>query len=571
MASKRPPRRPGRRSFRGATKLARRFLPSLEAVEPRLLLTAFAYFVDALTDTGAGTGFSGDLRYAITQANLNPGSTITIDTSGTDTLGTSLPALAADVTISDSTPGAFTVEGGGPISNYNALTVNSGVTASITGVDFNDFNSDSDGAILDVEGTLTLVDSTLFDSTTTGNGGGVLVNGMLTAEGCLFEFLSAGSEGLGGAICNNGTLIVIGGGFGNCSGEDGGAIGGSGSLDVNGVVFIDNTASFVGGAIYCNGATITDSTVTGNSASNNGGGIYFNAGSATLTNDTIDDNVAPSGATGAGVNVGLASLLMNNTIVAQNMAGASEADLGSIGGPLGGTVSSSSSHNLIGDTTFTSISNGSNGNLVGTTGAPINAMLASPGINGGPVVSQALVAGSPAIGAGLVANAVDPTTSDPLQFDQRGMGFPRVVNNSVDIGSFQTQSTVVASTLTVATASGTYGGTKTLTATLTSGGDPIAGELVDIHLGSIDLGTMTTDVNGVATFTNVSLGAFNVGSYTGAISAGFDGDFELHSFERLREPDGDASSVDDHREQQDQGLRRRAADSGRQLHRVRQR
>ena len=178
-----------------------RDVPSpLEAVEPRLLLTAFAYFVNALTDTGAGTGFSGDLRYAITQANLNPGSTITIDTSGTDNLGSSLPALAADVTISDSTPGAFTVEGGGPISNYNALTINSGVTASITGVDFNDFNSDSDGAILDVEGTLTLVDSTLFDSTTTGNGGGVLVNGMLTAEGCLFEFLSGGSEGLGGAI-----------------------------------------------------------------------------------------------------------------------------------------------------------------------------------------------------------------------------------------------------------------------------------------------------------------------------------------------------------------------------------
>ena len=72
--------------------------------------------------------------------------------------------------------------------------------------------------------------------------------------------------------------------------------------------------------------------------------------------------------------------------------------------------------------------------------------------------------------------------------------------------------------------SGTYGGTRTLTATLTSGGDPVVGELVDIHLGSSDLGTMTTDVNGVATFNNVSLGAFNVGTYTGAISASFDGD-----------------------------------------------
>jgi MBG domain (YGX type)/Domain of unknown function (DUF4214) len=531
MVSKLPSRRASHHSLRGVTKSMRRFHPSLESIEERLLLSTFT--VNALTDTGSGSGTTGDLRYAITQANLNPGSTINITATGEDQLASELPALSANMTITDSTPGSFTLEGGGPTTNYRALTINSGVTASISGVNFDGFDTTTDGAILDVEGTLTLDNSQLFSSSTTGNGGGVLVNGTLTAEGCVFEFLSGGSECLGGAIVNNGTLNVIGGGFGNCSGEDGGAIGslGASSLDVNGSLFIDNTASFVGGAIYCYGSTITDSTITGNSASNNGGGIYLNAGTLTLTNDTIASNTTPSGSAGAGVLLGLATVLLNNTIVAQNTAGSVEADIGTVGGPgLNGSIDSSSSHNLIGNTTVSGISDGSSGNMIGTSGSPMNAMLNGPALNGASVVSLSLQTGSPAIGAGLVADAVDPTTGDPLQFDQRGMGFPRVVNNSVDIGSFQTQSTAVASTLTVSAATGTYGGTTTLSAHLTSGGSNVGGELVDFHLGSIDLGEATSDnVTGIAQISNVSLTAFDAGTFTGDITASFAGDSNFAS------------------------------------------
>ena len=149
MTSNRLYRRSGHRSLRGITKLARRFRPSLELVESRLLLTAFAYFVDALTDTGAGTGFAGDLRYAITQANLNPGSTITIDTSGTVDLTSALPDIAVDMSIGNPDPGDFLLQGGGNGSNYRALTIDSDVSATITGIDFTNFATSNNGGILD--------------------------------------------------------------------------------------------------------------------------------------------------------------------------------------------------------------------------------------------------------------------------------------------------------------------------------------------------------------------------------------------------------------------------------------
>ena len=70
----------------------RRFRPTVESVESRLLLSGDLYTVNALTDTGTGAGFTGDLRYAITQANADPGSTINITATGTDNLEARSPA-----------------------------------------------------------------------------------------------------------------------------------------------------------------------------------------------------------------------------------------------------------------------------------------------------------------------------------------------------------------------------------------------------------------------------------------------------------------------------------------------
>ena len=53
--------------------------------------------------------------------------------------------------------------------------------------------------------------------------------------------------------------------------------------------------------------------------------------------------------------------------------------------------------------------------------------------NGGPTFTHALFSDSPAIGAG------DPNFIPPPEYDQRGPGFPRVMNGRIDIGSFEKQ------------------------------------------------------------------------------------------------------------------------------------
>ena len=53
--------------------------------------------------------------------------------------------------------------------------------------------------------------------------------------------------------------------------------------------------------------------------------------------------------------------------------------------------------------------------------------------NGGPTLTHALLPGSPAIDAG------DPNFTPPPFYDQRGPGFPRVVNGRIDVGSFEVQ------------------------------------------------------------------------------------------------------------------------------------
>ena len=79
-----------------------------------------------------------------------------------------------------------------------------------------------------------------------------------------------------------------------------------------------------------------------------------------------------------------------------------------------------------------------NGNIVGQPG-----LIAPLGDYGGPtltapplVLTGGLNASSPAIDAGD-NDLADDESGDPLDFDQRGAGFPRIVNSTVDMGAFE--------------------------------------------------------------------------------------------------------------------------------------
>ncbi len=82
----------------------------------------------------------------------------------------------------------------------------------------------------------------------------------------------------------------------------------------------------------------------------------------------------------------------------------------------------------------------------------------------------------------------------------------------------------LGTSLAVAPATGSYGGTVNLSATLTSGGNPVAGKSVSFTLNGNSAGSANTDASGVATVLNVSLAGINAGTYPTGVAASFAGD-----------------------------------------------
>ncbi len=85
-----------------------------------------------------------------------------------------------------------------------------------------------------------------------------------------------------------------------------------------------------------------------------------------------------------------------------------------------------------------------------------------------------------------------------------------------------------ASSLSNVSGFGTFGAAGTLSATLTAGGKPLGGEPVSFTLtvGSAveNVGSATTNADGVATLPGVNLAGFGKGTYSGVVTARFGGD-----------------------------------------------
>jgi CSLREA domain-containing protein len=181
-------------------------------------------------------------------------------------------------------------------------------------------------------------------------------------------------------------------------------------------------------------ATLTNSTVSGNSA-NRAGGIWNGHGAEnsddelTLTNSTVSGN---TGSPGGILNWYSSVASLGNTIVAGNGVDLS-AEFENFGS------FSSRGHNLIGiDEDLTGdgqaesgLTDGQNGDHVGTEASPLDPRLGPLQDNGGLTKTHELLGDSPAIDAG------DDTLAASLTTDQRGEGFPRKRGAHVDIGAFE--------------------------------------------------------------------------------------------------------------------------------------
>jgi hypothetical protein len=239
-------------------------------------------------------------------------------------------------------------------------------------------------------------------------------------------------------IENTGTLnltnVVVkdGGGF-SLFGFDGSIVNNGGILTVTNSLITNNQGTGTSGGIYNkNGgvAHLTNSTISGNRTDSTGGGIYNSGGTINITNSTVSGNSAN---TGGGIYNASGTVNVRNTIIANNTA--------STAPDISGTVNSLG-YNLIRNTTGTTITGNTTGNITG-----VDPKLSALRNNGGVTPTHALLPTSPAIDAGTncVVNLSCPTNNPPaaLTTDGRGTGFNRLKDGNtdgiatVDIGAFE--------------------------------------------------------------------------------------------------------------------------------------
>jgi hypothetical protein len=295
-------------------------------------------------------------------------------------------------------------------------------------------------------GTLTLDESSLSGNSTRGgnsthnpdpsrnggnggnaSGGGLYNAGPATLSGCTLS----GNSNTGGI---GGSAYSVSSSSGNAG--DGGSANGAGlfnmsTITLNNCTLAGNTdtggnggpAGYLAGAggdANCGGiatvgpATLVNCTLSGNSATGGSGSCCSNPGTAP----------GPNGASnGGGIYTTTTNATLHNSLIAQNTGGGSpdlSGSFTSLGYNLIGTINGSQG-----------IVAGSNGDLAGTTAAPLNPMLSPLGTYGGPTLTMALQFGSPAMDAG------DNSVTAILATDQRGAGYPRANFLNVDIGAFE--------------------------------------------------------------------------------------------------------------------------------------
>jgi hypothetical protein len=186
--------------------LRRRSRPRLELLEDRL--APAAYTVNALTDTGAGSGFAGDLRYCINASNNNPGpgtNTISFDIPGSGTqtiqLLSTLPSITNPVVIDGTTQPGYS---GTPLIEVNGFGAGSGAN----GLSITAGNSTVRGLVIDQFGQNGILLSGGGGDVIAGNYIGTDVSGSLNRGNGLsgVMILSSGNT-VGGTGARDGNVI----------------------------------------------------------------------------------------------------------------------------------------------------------------------------------------------------------------------------------------------------------------------------------------------------------------------------------------------------------------------------
>ncbi len=457
-------------------------------------------------------------------------------------------ALGNDVITGNSTNIAQGGRSGGGVANETPTGPGLGIaraTLSIANTVISGNSVQGSGGGLYNTGKVTITQSTIVNNSASTGGG--VANETITGEGFVIvpatlsidNSVISNNEaaGGGGAIYNNGQVTVTRSTIGNNNANVGGGIQNDsfpgavgpviGNLTINAATVSGNTATNTGGGIRNDGVLVVrDSTLANNKTVGNVGGGISNGGNNSIASTgtlTVEDSTIVANIDGSnsfafpsgGISIDStvkAQFTLNNTVVAQNTTvdGTAPDIYGAVTFGQGDFI-------RIGDGNLSGIADGTNGNQIGTKGAPREPQLGPLQDNGGPTFTQAPLAGSPLIDTGV--NAVLPAG---LNADQRGL--LRVVGPSVDIGAVEFQPPATATGLTVAPTATTFGKTVTLTATVApqaaGPNNPVTGSVTFFN-GTTPLGTVPLGAGGMATlpFTPPNAGNFTFGaSYSGDVN-----------------------------------------------------
>jgi CSLREA domain-containing protein len=401
---------PSMRSLSVYAALALAVTRSLPAAGAQLIVTTTADGSDALPGDGncATAGGGCTLRAAVEEAAVAPGPTIVLVPPGQYVLTAGALDLGAQVSIVGGTSGAgcsgptaTRVDGGGLDRVVHVLA---GATVELSCLTIANGRA-ANGAGIQNDGTLSLARAVVSGSTATGDGGGVYNAAGRPLDITDTTITANTAAGSGGGVFNRGTLTV-----------QRTTIAANTSLGTRG-----------GGGVFnevCAAVTLTNTTVSGNRAAADGGGILNSVSifcdspgtTMSLRNVTLAANTADDDGDGVGDGGGLFGQVnpvttLRNSLIAQNV------DRGGQAPDCGGSSITSEGYNLIETSTGCSMAT-TTGDRLGTS-----ALLGPLADNGGPTLTHALLAGSPAIdGANPDIRATTATACEAL--DQRGLSRP---------------------------------------------------------------------------------------------------------------------------------------------------
>jgi len=406
---------------------ARRYCPGIKGVIAALTAVAFAAVLPMIAQaatftvtTNANTGV-GSLRAAIAEANLDGRvDTIVFDESlngQTITLENEL-LITEGVVIDGPGPGLLTLDGNDTVRIFriidanamiNGLTLTRGWASEGFGGAILSGNFDYDRNV-----TLRLTNCVISDSVADYEGGGIFAEGALVIEHSTIRGNAATDDySRGGGVLSFEELVVTGSTIAdNRAGLGGGIAVGYGSVTLINSTLSGNSALMEGGGLYWENyddqiLLIAQSTITANTAREAGGGIivygYYHerdSKNVALQNSIFWNNFVHSGRG--------PDIYFENWIALDFAA---------------------SVNNLISDDNNSGFVDGVNGNIVNVGGSIIGPLQNNHGwtFTHRPVTDS------------VVIDAGDNTIVSYLTLaaDQRGEGFPRMIDERVDIGAVE--------------------------------------------------------------------------------------------------------------------------------------